>query len=198
MNTPGHAILNLALLGSRDRPERSLPIFVGAVIPDVPIFVFFVWERFIEGMPDRLIWAERYFDPGWQRWFDLVHSIPLALLGYVAARRRHPLLALASASVLLHSICDLPLHHDDAHRHFLPFSSWRYVSPVSYWDPARHGGVAALCELIAVTAAAVVLWRRLSLGRTRLPPTTGTRVARAALVLVVALYVLAYGALYVR
>jgi len=37
VNTPGHAVLNLALLGKRDRPERSLPIVIGAILPDLPI-----------------------------------------------------------------------------------------------------------------------------------------------------------------
>lgn len=198
MNTPGHAIVNLALFGTRDHPERSLPVVIGAILPDLPIFLFFMWERVVRGLPDHVIWSERYFDPAWQRWFDVVHSIPLALLGYVTARRRHPFLALTAASVLLHSVCDLPLHHDDAHRHFLPFSSWRYVSPISYWDPARYGAVAALCELGAVTIAAVVLWRRLSPGRAGAPLTTAAGLARTTLAAVVALYALAYAVFYAR
>ena len=197
MNTPGHAVVNLALLGRGDRPEWSWPIVAGAVLPDVPIFVFFIWERFVRGMPDRLIWTERYFDPAWQRAFDVPHSIPLALAAWILTRRAYPAAAMLFASVVVHAIVDLPLHHDDAHRHFLPFSAWRYASPVSYWDPTRHGAIAALAELVAVTIAAVVVWRRLATAQ-RDPSRRHGTAARAALIVVVALYVVAYSLLYVE
>jgi hypothetical protein len=197
MNTPGHAVLNLALLGRRNHPDRSLPIVAGAVLPDVPIFVFFVWERLVRGMPDRLIWTERYFDPAWQRAFDVPHSIPLALAGVLLAGRAYPAVAMLFASVLIHSCIDLPLHNDDAHRHFLPFSAWRYASPVSYWDPARYGTIAALAELVTVTVAATVVWRRLASAQREISR-NGRRstAAKAALGAVVALYVAAYALLY--
>ena len=62
--------------------------------------------------------------------------------------------------MLLHCAFDLPLHHDDAHRHFLPISNWRYQSPVSYWDPAHAGALGAGLEVACVLGASVVLWRR--------------------------------------
>jgi hypothetical protein len=71
------------------------------------------------------------------------------------------LLLVFFSSMLLHVFGDLPLHHDDAHRHFFPFSDWRFVSPVSYWDPAHHGQWAGLIELTGVVAAATFMyWRR--------------------------------------
>ncbi|MGI8738245.1 MAG: hypothetical protein ACR2KU_00935 [Gammaproteobacteria bacterium] len=60
----------------------------------------------------------------------------------------------------LHVLFDLPLHHDDAHRHFFPFSDWRFYSPVSYWDPAHYGDIVSACEILAVAVGSVVLWRR--------------------------------------
>src|SRR5918996_1226720 len=87
MNTPAHAMLNLALLGRRDRPERALPILLGSVLPDVPIFLFYVWVRLVQGMPDARIWTEIYFQPGWQALFDLFHSLPLILIGLAVAGR---------------------------------------------------------------------------------------------------------------
>lgn len=48
-------------------------------------------------------------------------------------------LGLFALAALLHLAGDLPVHATDAHRHFWPLTDWRFVSPVSYWDPA-HGG----------------------------------------------------------
>jgi len=67
-------------------------------------------------------------------------------------------LLLASAS--LHMLCDLPVHHDDGHRHFLPISNWRFESPVSYWDPEHFGLVFAALELIFALAGLVYVIRK--------------------------------------
>jgi hypothetical protein len=67
--------------------------------------------------------------------------------------------------LLLHVFGDLPLHHDDAHRHFFPFLDWRFRSPVSYWDPAHRGAWASLVEFTVVLAAALRMYRRRELLR---------------------------------
>ena len=171
MNTPSHLVLNLAVLG-RDRGVRlGWCIAIGAVLPDVPLFGFYLYERLWIGAPEQTIWGELYFRPAWQAVFDIVHSIPLVLLGLIVALwLRRPGMALLCASMLLHAVCDLPLHTVDAHRHFYPLSDYRFVSPVSYWDPLAHGAAAALGELIVVMAASVLLARR-----------TTSRAARGAL-----------------
>lgn len=60
----------------------------------------------------------------------------------------------------VHVAGDLPLHHDDAHRHLFPFSDWRFESPVSYWDPAHYGGYVAALETLLVAVGCAVLFRR--------------------------------------
>jgi hypothetical protein len=55
---------------------------------------------------------------------------------------------------------DLPLHREDAHGHFFPLSSWRFMSPVSYWDVRHYGAYAAAAELALTGAGCVVLLRR--------------------------------------
>ena len=67
--------------------------------------------------------------------------------------------------MLLHSLGDFPLHHDDAHRHFFPFSDWRFISPISYWDPAHYGNWASLLEIFAVLAISIFLYCRQALLR---------------------------------
>lgn len=65
-----------------------------------------------------------------------------------------------SLSLLLHACADFPLHHDDAHRRFFPFSDYRFSSPVSYWDPRHHGAWGASVELALSAAALILLVRR--------------------------------------
>jgi membrane-bound metal-dependent hydrolase YbcI (DUF457 family) len=64
------------------------------------------------------------------------------------------------ASIILHCLFDLPIHREDAHRHFVPLSDWRFVSPISYWDPAYYGAWVAFAELSALLAGSFTLWRR--------------------------------------
>lgn len=72
---------------------------------------------------------------------------------------RRPLFVF-SAAALLHVITDLPLHHNDGHPHFWPFSDWIFSSPVSYWDPAHHGRVWSVIEIALALAMILVLWIR--------------------------------------
>ena len=161
MNTPAHAVLNLAILGSGRGRGFSRPILAGAVVPDVPILVLYLWERLIAGTPDAVIWREAYYRSSWQDFIDVFNSIPLALAGLlVALRARRKAAAFFFGSALLHMASDLPLHRDDAHRHFFPASDWRFESSVSYWDPAHYGALAGLGEALAVLLASLVLWGR--------------------------------------
>jgi hypothetical protein len=70
-----------------------------------------------------------------------------------------PLLIFCAAA-LLHVITDLPLHHNDGHPHFWPFSEWIFSSPVSYWDPAHHGRVWSVIEIVLAVVMIAVLWKR--------------------------------------
>jgi hypothetical protein len=161
MNTPAHAMLNLALLGRKDHPERALPILLGSILPDVPIFLFYVWVRFVQGRPDALIWTQIYFQPGWQALFDLFHSLPLILAGLAVAWRSGSRWWTALlAGMALHVPEDFFLHNEDAHRHFYPFWDWRFRSPVSYWDPSHYGRIAAPIEAAVVLVCCGLLLAR--------------------------------------
>lgn len=160
MNTPAHATLNLLLIARRERD--AVPVAIGAVLPDTPMMAFYAVEKLLRRTPEPLIWGERYFDPLWQGAFDLFNSIPSLLVGLALvwfAGRSRWLLGLLG-SMLLHSLLDLPLHAEDAHRHFWPFSEWRFASPVSYWDPSRFGVWVFLFEAVVVFGGTAWLLRR--------------------------------------
>ncbi len=160
MNTPAHAIVNLWALGRKDRPSLAVPLLVGACLPDLPILIFYIWEK-VQGTPERLIWSTHYFQPGWQLAIDVLNALPLLVVAaLVAHRAKMPRLTALFASMGLHALGDLPVHHDDAHRHFLPFSHWRFESPISYWDPAHGGQWFTLFEIVLVLAGSLVLWHR--------------------------------------
>ncbi len=107
------------------------------------------------------IWRVEYFRPAWQLVFDGFHSIPLALIGLVVMlKAKRTGVALLFVSIALHALEDLPVHHDDAHRHFLPFSNFRFISPVSYWDNDHFGAIAGSIEFILMITASLYLFSR--------------------------------------
>lgn len=159
MNTPSHAILNLALFNQQELLHAALPIAIGAILPDAPIFLFYLWTKLIRRQSEHQIWSESYYHPFWQGMVALFHSLPLALIGLLTA---HLLgwetVRIVCLSMVLHSVLDLPVHNDDAHRHFFPFSNYRFISPLSYWDPKHHGVAVAWVEKVLVLLASVYIF----------------------------------------
>ena len=149
MQTPGHIIINVAVLGTFMGPAESL--IVGALLPDVPIMVLYLYHRLVKHTPEDIIWSVYYQKPLWLGLVHGAHSIPLALIGMaLSAGLGSPVGLAFFASILSHALCDLPVHALDAHRHFLPFSQYRYLSPFSYWDVRYHAPWVALFEVVLV------------------------------------------------
>ncbi|MGF1460015.1 MAG: hypothetical protein ACFBSG_13435 [Leptolyngbyaceae cyanobacterium] len=161
MNTPSHSILNLAILDRAGLKGCTWPILIGSWLPDIAMFVFYGWASW-QQLPPATIWQEAYYEPFWQNIFAVGNSIPLAMLGigWGLWRRQRWAIALF-ASMLLHHLGDLPLHHEDAHQHFWPLTNYRFVSPVSYWDRDHYGMYGALLELILTAIASLHLLKRL-------------------------------------
>ena len=151
MNTPSHYILNLALLGQTIDSKHNIAIAIGAILPDLPIFIFYFVAKYLYKLPEGKIWSEAYYEPVWQNLVALFHSIPLAIVGiaifYYLDWKPGIILCI---SMVCHSLLDLPVHNDDAHRHFFPFSDYRFISPFSYWDVNHYGRIVALIELSLV------------------------------------------------
>ncbi|NER38512.1 MAG: hypothetical protein F6J93_31940 [Oscillatoria sp. SIO1A7] len=161
MNTPAHIVINLAVLGRKDKPENNIPIAIGAFLPDLPMFLFYAYEKLWQKTPEWTIWSESYYNPSWQDFFDIFNSIPLvAIAGLMAYYFGSGRLVALFASMGLHSIGDFPVHNDDAHRHFFPFSSWRFESPFSYWDYNHHGRIVSFLEVVAVIVCCIIICRR--------------------------------------
>ena len=151
MNTPSHAIINLAILGRPQHPEWNLLIVTGGILPDIPIFLFYFWAKYIARLPEATIWSKAYYEPVVQNIVALFHSIPLAAIGWlIACYFGWQSVQILFISIILHSLGDLPVHNDDAHRHFYPFSNYRFISPLSYWDRNHYGSIVSLVEMLLV------------------------------------------------
>ena len=160
MNTPAHAIINLLLAGKTNRKQYALPIVIGALLPDFSMFLFYVWEKY-KGVPESIIWNDLYHQPAWQALFNTFHLFPfLALACFAAWRAQLTTWAVLFASMFAHSIFDFPVHHNDAHQHFFPFSDYQFISPISYWDPAHYGLWIGGLELLTVVAGSVFILRQ--------------------------------------
>jgi hypothetical protein len=184
MNTPTHALVNLAVLGRGATRREGVIVAVGAVLPDVPIFLFALTSLLL-GISGEEMWSRAYFSSRWHWAIDPLHSFPLIALGFAVARMRGSRGAmLFFASLFLHALLDFPVHVEDAHPQLFPLSDWRFHSPVSYWDPRHHGAAGATAEMLLVVASAATLWRR-----------TRSRAARGALAAYTVLHVLVWSVL---
>lgn len=161
MNTPTHLIVAAAILAQPGAKRRNLVVAAGALAPDLSIYIFFVWAQLFTDATMHQVWGELYWTEPWQTFGAISNSLPIALLLLgIGLWRRLPLFVVFAAALFVHAGLDFPLHADDAHRHFWPLSSWRFHSPVSYWDQGANGTIGGLIELLTLSAASFVLWRR--------------------------------------
>ncbi len=165
MNSPTHSLLALALLSKRGDRKRNLAVFVGSLLPDAVIYLWFPYQAFIKGESGVRIWDQLYFEPPMQNAIALFNSIPiygaLAAAGFLARGKLWgKLLLFFALAALIHMATDLPVHNHDAYRHFWPLSDWRFISPFSYYEGDHHGRAVSLIEAVIAFGCIAVLWRR--------------------------------------
>jgi hypothetical protein len=100
VNTPAHVALNALVLGHGRWQQHWLAITTGALLPDLPMVGFYLLERMGRGTPERVIWGQLYFEPGWQSFFDAFNSLPLIALAAFFAWRSGATAALACLAFL--------------------------------------------------------------------------------------------------
>lgn len=157
--TPSHIAASLLVWRHEGNWSDLAAVVAGAVVPDATMFLFYGYQKIV-GTTEESIWNERYFLDHWQYLFDVFNSFPIALVLLLGAWRFEcRWLQLLLVSAMLHMIFDLPLHHDDGHRHFLPLTNWRFESPISYWDPKHFGWIVAPVELLGSISALIFVSR---------------------------------------
>jgi hypothetical protein len=160
MVTTTHVLLNTVLLGRKDIPERNGPIILGALLPDVPGFLC-LCGKIAQYFWNGGLWDTSYYSASWLPWVDWAHSIPLALAGILLFHLiKYRFGFYFCASMALHDLEDLFVHSERAHSHFIPFSHYRFISPISCLEPRYHAAWVAPMEWALLLACTAILWRR--------------------------------------
>ena len=188
MISPTHTLLALALLSKSGKQEeaaeimvfgdssepilesasyrnRNVAIFLGSIIPDLAIYLWAPYQSVVNGVSGEEMWRVLYFEAPMQNLIAWFNSIPiyglLAVIGYAARGRTWGKLMLFFAlAALIHMATDLPVHAEDAYRHFWPISNWRFYSPLSYWDNNHHAVWVSKIDTAIALASVAVLWQR--------------------------------------
>lgn len=165
MLTQTHALLALAIWAKPKETARNWSVLAGALATDVFIYVGFLWYIGFKGQTASLYFRDTYFAETMQFWSALSNSLPLfaliAAIGFFTRSQKWGALLLVFALAgFSQSLIDLPVHADDAHRHFWPISNWRFISPISYWDPDHYGRIAGPLDMILGLGCIALLWRK--------------------------------------
>ena len=162
-------------------PVKSFPtsaVLLGSIAPDVPLFFLSIggaaWFSWVEKMQPREIAKHMYKDlfyndPIWISLHNVLHSptvliTALAVLFFIRGREN----VLKSwwtwffGSCLLHTLVDIPVHHDDGPLIFWPLNwSYRFASPLSYWDRNHYASIVIPFEItLAIVLLARIVWQR--------------------------------------
>jgi len=161
MNTPAHLIFGAAAFAKPGQPKVTLAALVGALAPDLSLYLLAGWQLFILGTDPQIVFRVMYYSDAWQAIFAVDNSFFVwgGMLGLALMSKRPALVAFAGAG-LLHLALDFPLHNDDARAHFWPMTDWRFISPVSYWDRNHYGGIVGPIEMAMSLICLGILWRR--------------------------------------
>ena len=167
MQTQTHFILALALFGKPKNRLRNWAALCGAMATDAFIYISFAWCVGVLGQSPHRFFSDTYYQAPTQFWGSLSNSIPLyaalALLALLIKSKPWRAAALVFALAgLTQAAIDFPIHADDAHAHFWPLTSWRFYSPLSYWDPQHYSHIVAPLEHGLGLICIAVLWRKFS------------------------------------
>jgi len=165
VNTPTHTLLALAALSKPGDRKRNLAIFFGSLIPDIAIYLWAPYQSIVNGVSGKEMWGELYFQAPMQNLIAWFNSIPiyaaLAMIGFAARGKTWgKLLLFFALAALIHMATDLPVHADDAYRHFWPISDWRYYSDYSYWDVDHDAVKVSRFESVLALGCIAILWIR--------------------------------------
>ncbi len=176
MITPSHLIYSWALAKiTAQKPanpaekHRVTAFILGALLPDIPVYVFFLVCGVMLGYNHNQLWDDMYFNSGWSVAFTLSHSLLLWPLLYLVAKyKKWFWVQWLSLSALFHIVVDFCVHTEDAYKHFWPLTDWRFISPISYWDSASYGQYVGMGDAILILILLTYLVKKYSQSRLRL------------------------------
>ncbi|MEO0358835.1 MAG: cobalamin biosynthesis protein CobQ [Pseudomonadota bacterium] len=161
MNTPAHLIIGIAAFGRADAPKVTLAALIGAMLPDLSLYIMAGVSLFWLGLSDTHVFGTLYFSDAWQQVFAIDNSFVLWGIALAVALWQRSAWAIALAgAALAHIALDFPFHSDDARMHFWPLTDWKFHSPISYWNSDEGAGWFGPIEMICVLALTIFSLRR--------------------------------------
>lgn len=185
MQTHSHFLMTAALnrvLQHRQVIVHRNTFLLGAVLPDVPFWlltaggqIYYTWFARTPTGESPMVYLHLYLyfnDPLWIISHNLFHApfilLALGVVGWLGIQNSQPWSTYLLWFVFgagLHSLIDIATHHNDGPLLFFPFDwTYRFPSPVSYWDPAHYGAIFMPLELLLDGWLVIYLlaprWRR--------------------------------------
>ena len=169
MQTPSHFLITAFLNRHYRRhsvlPVYAVPLLIGSVLPDVPFTLltlgyeaYYAWFNLSPpggGSVMEYLHFDLFFnDLLWIISHNFFHSLVINLLlisvGYLAFKQAQrwglPLFWLG-ISTLFHTAIDIFTHNSDGPLIFFPLNwTYRFASPVSYWEAAHYGTLFLIFE----------------------------------------------------
>lgn len=179
-----------AVLMGQGIPRKAWAGALGGIAPDISMLLIVITLK-LAGTPNHIIFGELY----WQNWWQICNAVghnfwlwsSLAVLGLVMRDKLSTsvrgfdgwtTVSLFAGSALLHTAIDFFCHREDAHMSFWPVTRWKFMSPVSYYDPQHYGTWFSLFEASLGLILAFLLFRQFK-----------HRLLRTGLLIAMALYV---------
>lgn len=167
MQTQSHFLL--AGFVGKQLQRREIPVshkawLIGSVVPDVPLALLTMFGTlysrwFKPTVPanevhERLHFQLVFTDPWWIASHNFFHSLIIGtlLLGvgwwlWRNQKRWGMLLVWFSLGTLIHTAIDIFTHHSDGPVFLFPLTwSYRFQSPISYWEQEYYGSQFAIFE----------------------------------------------------
>ena len=161
VNTPAHLIIGAAAFGKPASRAVTWCALLGAFLPDLSLYAMAGVSLFLLGISPEVVFGQLYYSDAWQQVFAIDNSFILWGIAFGLAWWRGIGWAFAlCGAALIHLALDFPLHNHDARMHFWPVSTWKFISPFSYWESSRGGNIVGMFEVALVAVLATYLVAR--------------------------------------
>lgn len=169
MQTPSHFLITAVVnrqLSQRGIPVQTWAFLIGSFLPDLPFTLLTlggeIYYRWFAMLPtsgsimEYLHFTLFYTDPVWVIGHNVFHSLiintGLLIVGCIGFRYRKRwglFVSWLAASMEFHMLIDIFTHHTDGPLFLFPINwSYRFASPISYWEPAYHGRIFTIFEYL--------------------------------------------------
>ena len=123
----------------------------GGVLPDAPyvfLLAYYSWRFRVNGFTDLRAWQIAWDSPLCRAFHSYVPwSLAVLVVGCVCPAVYRRTLAPMLGGWLTHIAADMLTHRSDGYPIFYPLSSYRFPTPLSYWEPAHYGRAFMLVDI---------------------------------------------------